>query len=119
MSYLRDIMNFSNPFLSPFRESSKSYNTCRSERYIQIIQNQECSNELGYNCIQNFDLEYTVGNLVLQQPAIGAIDMIFNCISNDVPPKMKNLNMVIPILMHFCSFVSNWSVASLIKPHVI
>ena len=32
-------------------------------------------------------------------------------ISDDIPPKMKILNMVIPFLMHFCSFVSNWSFA--------
>ena len=34
-------------------------------------------------------------------------------------PKWKYWIMVIPILMHFCSFVSNWSVASCIKPYVI
>ena len=32
--------------------------------------------------------------------------MIFECISDDISPQMKILNMVIPILMHFCSFVS-------------
>ena len=37
--------------------------------------------------------------------------MISERISDDIPPKMKMLNMVIPILMHFYSFVSNWSVA--------
>ena len=45
--------------------------------------------------------------------------MISKCISDDMPPQMKILNMVIPILMHFCSFVSNLSVASCIKLHVI
>ena len=39
--------------------------------------------------------------------------MICERISDDMPPQMKILNMVIPILMHFCSFVPNWSV----KPH--
>ena len=29
---------------------------------------------------------------------------------------MKILNMVIPTLMHLCSFISNWSVASHMKP---
>ena len=33
--------------------------------------------------------------------------MISEYISDDIPPKIKILNMVIPILMHFCSFVSN------------
>ena len=33
-------------------------------------------------------------------------------ISGEIPPQMKILNMVIPILMHFCSFVSNLRVAS-------
>ena len=32
---------------------------------------------------------------------------------------MNILNIVIPILWHFYSFVSNWSFASHIKPHVI
>ena len=32
---------------------------------------------------------------------------------------MKMLNMVIPILMHFCSLILNWSVASRIKQHII
>ena len=36
-------------------------------------------------------------------------------ISDDIPSQMKILNMVIPILMHFFSFVSNLSVT--IKPH--
>ena len=43
--------------------------------------------------------------------------MISERISADIPPQIKILNMVIPILMHFCSFVSNWSVASPIKLH--
>ena len=36
-----------------------------------------------------------------------------------IPPKIKILNMAIPILMRFCSFVSNWSVTSRIMLHVI
>ena len=35
--------------------------------------------------------------------------MISERISDDTPPQMEILNMVIPILMHFCSFVSSWS----------
>ena len=46
-------------------------------------------------------------------------NMISEYISDKIPPQMKILNMVIPILMHFCSFVSNWCVASCIKLHVI
>ena len=45
--------------------------------------------------------------------------MISERISDYIPPQMNILNMVIPILMHFCSFVSNRSVESRIKPHVI
>ena len=45
--------------------------------------------------------------------------MISEHISDDIPPQMKILNMVIPILMHFCSFVENLSVASRVMPHVI
>ena len=62
---------------------------------------------------------YTVGNLVLQRHANGAVNVISELISDDVPLQMKILNMVIPILMHFCSFISNQSVESHIKPHVI
>ena len=45
--------------------------------------------------------------------------MISACISDDILPQMKILNMVIPILMHFCSYFSNWSIASSLKPAVI
>ena len=31
--------------------------------------------------------------------------------SDDIPPQMKILNTVIPILIHFCGLVSNLSVA--------
>ena len=43
--------------------------------------------------------------------------MISERISDDILPKIKILNMVIPILMRFYSLVSNWSVKSRIKPH--
>ena len=43
--------------------------------------------------------------------------MISELIFDDIPPQMKILNVVIPILMRFCKFVSNESVASRIKPH--
>ena len=42
--------------------------------------------------------------------------MVFDRISDDIPPLMKMLNKVVnkvvPILMHFCSFVSNWHKAT-------
>ena len=55
------------------------------------------------NCIQNFYLGryivgYTVGNLVLRRRVIS------ERISDDIPPQMKILNMVIPILMHYQHF---------------
>ena len=43
--------------------------------------------------------------------------MISERISDDIPPQMKILNMVIPILMRFYKLVSNWSVAGRIKAH--
>ena len=43
--------------------------------------------------------------------------MISERISHDIPPQMKI--MVIPILMQFCSIVSNWSLASRLKRHII
>ena len=63
--------------------------------------------ELGDNCIQNFHLGryvvgYTVGNLVLPRRPSNFRTYIHGYTSqNDIP-----------ILMHFCSFISNWSVAS-------
>ena len=61
---------------------------------------------LGDNCIQNFHLGryivgYTVGNLVLRRRVSGAVNVISERIFDDLPPKMKILNMVIPILMHY------------------
>ena len=49
---------------------------------------------LGDNRIQNFQLGryivgYTVGNLVLRRRASGAVNVISERISDDVPPKMK------------------------------
>ena len=41
--------------------------------------------------------------------------MISDRISEDKPPQMKILNTVIPILMHFCSVVLNWSLCKLHK----
>ena len=43
--------------------------------------------------------------------------MISDRTSDDILPQMEILNTVIPILMLFCSFVSNRSVACRIKPH--
>ena len=43
--------------------------------------------------------------------------MISKRISDNIPPQMKILNILIPILMHLYSLVSNWSVASCIKLH--
>ena len=62
---------------------------------------------LGDNCIQTFHLGryfvgYTVGNHVLQ------LRVISDRISDDEHPQMKILNMVIPILMQFNSFVLYW-----------
>ena len=35
------------------------------------------------------------------------LNVISECISDDITLQIKILNMVIPILMHFCSFDSN------------
>ena len=42
----------------------------------------------------------TVGNLVLQRRVSRAVNVINGRISDDILPKMKILNKVIPILMH-------------------
>ena len=44
---------------------------------------------------------YTVGDLAFRGRVSGAENVISERISGDIPPKMKFLNMVIPILMHF------------------
>ena len=61
---------------------------------------------LGDNYIQNFHLGryiigYMVGNLVLRRRVSGAVKRDFERISDEIPPQMKILNMVIPILMHY------------------
>ena len=76
--------------------------------------------DLGDNCIQNFHLGryivgYTVGNLVLRGRASGAVKRDFRTYIR----RFTSPNENIPILMHFCSLSSNWSVASRIKTHVI
>ena len=67
---------------------------------------------LGDNCIQKFHLGryvigYMVGKLVLRRRASRALKCDFRTISDDIPPQRKILNMVIPILMHFCSIIPN------------
>ena len=57
---------------------------------------------LGDNCIQNFHLG-RVGNLVLPRRVSRTVHVISECISDDILPQVTILNMVIPILMHFCS----------------
>ena len=66
---------------------------------------------LGDNCIQKFHLGryiigYTVGNLVLLQH-VSRKTKFPKGISDDIPPQLKCLNMVIPTLMHFCSIIPN------------
>ena len=46
-----------------------------------------------------------VGNLVLRRRVSEVVKRDFR-ISDDIPPQMKLLNMVIPILMYFYSYVS-------------
>ena len=49
---------------------------------------------------------YMVGNLVLRRCGSGAVkNLISDHITDDIPPRMKILNMVIPILMHFSTFI--------------
>ena len=80
---------------------------------------QESKHHLGDFDFGRYIVRYiTVGNLVLLRHMSGDGTMISKRISDDVPPKTKLLNMVITILMHFCSFVSNFSVAIRTKPHV-
>ena len=80
--------------------------------------------ELVNNCIQVFYLgryivRYTVRNLVLRRQASGAVKRDFRTYIRQYTSPNENLNMVIPILMHVYSFLSNWSVTSPIKPHLI
>ena len=57
------------------------------------------THDLGDNCTQNVHLGryiigYMVENFVLRRR-----------VSDDKPPQMNILNMVIPILMHFLTFI--------------
>ena len=65
---------------------------------------------MSLQCQQNFYfgsyiVRYTVGN------------EISDCISDDLPPQMKILNMVIPILMHFFSFFYQTGALERYMPH--
>ena len=66
------------------------------------------SMQQGENCIQNSDLgRHIVGYTEIKfysDTREEPLDMISEYISNDKPPQMKILNMVIPILFHlqFC-----------------
>ena len=66
---------------------------------------------LGDNCIQNFHLGrynigYTVGNLVLRWHVSGVVKPDFRTFIRQHTSPNENLNTVIPILMHFCNFVT-------------
>ena len=98
------------------------YGKCRFT--LSILSKMSWQHHLGANCIQNFHLGryiagYTVGNLVLWRRASGALKRDFRTYIRRYTSPNEILNMIIPILMHFCSLSSNWSVASRIKPHVI
>ena len=47
---------------------------------------------------------YTVGNLVLRRRVSRALNLISKRISDDIPPQMKVLNMIISILMQYYYF---------------
>ena len=80
---------------------------------------------LGDNCIQNFHLGsyiigYMVGILVLRRCAIGAVKCDFLTYIRRYTSQNENFEYTYPHSnMHFCSFVSNWSVASRIMAHII
>ena len=80
-------------------------------KYIEFFQTQFTQKVyLGDNCIHNFSwsgiLVNTVANLVLQQCGCGTIksDNPKNILQYASPK--KSLNMIIQVLMHFCSLVS-------------
>ena len=62
---------------------------------------------------------YTFGNLFLLRRACGAVKRDFRPFIRRYTSLNENLNMVIPIIMLFCSFASNLSVASRKNPHTI
>ena len=67
---------------------------------------------LGENCIQNFHLGryiigYTVENLVLRRHASGAVERDFRPYIRRFTSPNEILNLIIPMLMYFCSFLSN------------
>ena len=62
--------------------------------------------QLGDNCIQNFHMVRLSSDIRSE-------------ITDDIPPKMKILNKVIPMLMHFCSVTSIWSITDGVNLHVI
>ena len=67
-------------------------------------------------CVQNFHSDIVEN---LRPPASRAVKRDSERISDVIPPQIKILNVVITILMHFCSFVLIRSVESCIKRHIV
>ena len=81
------------------------------DTYLQLVRN-----DLRDNCIRNVHLgRYTVRNLVLWRNASGAIKHDFRPYINQYTTTKEILNLVMPVLLHLCSFVSICSVARCIK----
>ena len=72
---------------------------------VKQSQAQNLFHKIGDNCIQNFHLgRYIVGYKVRN---LETYERSHNLISNDIPPQMNMLNMVIPILMRFYAYYLN------------
>ena len=69
--------------------------------------------KLGDNCIQNFHLgRYILSDIWSEIYFYVNVQAIKHDFPKCIPPQMKILNIVIPILMHFCRLASNWRVGS-------
>ena len=98
-----------------FRQYIAGYTDANSLRYpIRRRVTKASAFELGDNCIQNFHLgRYIIGYMV------GNLARDFRTYIRRYTSLNENFDMVIPILMHICSLMSNWSVARRIQPYVI
>ena len=72
------------------------YERCLMSTHLLV----EISLRLGIELIRNLG-----DNFVLRRRVSGAVNIISDHITDDIPPQMNILNMVIPIVVQFLTFI--------------
>ena len=117
------LSNFERPLQTSFTVSVRTRPTLLFDSVMCEAYFVNSVKKLGFNCIKIFHLmKYIVGYTVTVWKfslKVTGETRFPDRISDDIPPQMRILNMVIHILLHFCSLFLNWSIASGRMPHVI